>query len=57
MPFHWQSNDFRSQDFPTKADAEAWLTESYVDLVDEGLTEITLYADADVVYGPMSLLA
>ncbi len=57
MAYHWEGDDFRSQDFPTRADAEAWLTESYEDLVDDGVEAVTLYSDADPVYGPMSLLA
>lgn len=56
MAYHWEGDDFRSQDFPTRADAEAWLTESYEDLVDDGVEAVTLYSDADPVYGPMSLL-
>lgn len=44
------------QEFPTRADAEAWLTASYPDLVEEGTTEVTLLEDDHVVYGPMSLL-
>lgn len=46
-----------AQEFPTRTDAEAWLTASYEDLVDAGVTEVTLMEDAHVVYGPMSLLA
>lgn len=45
------------QEFPTQADAEAWLTASYEALVDADITEVTLWADDQVVYGPMSLLA
>jgi len=57
VAFHWEADDYRSQDFPTRVDAEAWLTEFYLDLVDAGVEAVTLYSDADPVYGPMSLLA
>lgn len=59
MSFHWMATDGarerRLQDFPTRADAEAWLTECYLDLVDEGWNAVTLYAEDEPVYGPMSL--
>lgn len=45
------------QTFPTQADAEAWLTASYEDLVDAGVDEVTLLEGDRVVYGPMSLHA
>ncbi len=62
MTFHWVADveggeAVRTQDFPTRADAEAWLTESYLDLADDGATAVTLYEDDQVVYGPMSLSA
>ncbi len=47
---------YRSEDFPTQADAEAWLTSEYEDLVDRGVRTVSLFRDADRVYGPMSLL-
>lgn len=43
--------------FPTQADAEAWLTASFEDLVDAGVDEVTLMEEDRVVYGPMSLHA
>ncbi|HHU39071.1 MAG TPA: hypothetical protein GXZ45_07320 [Propionibacterium sp.] len=43
--------------FPTQAEAEAWLTASYEDLVDAGVDEVTLLDGDRVVYGPMSLHA
>lgn len=45
------------QEFPTQADAEAWLSESYEELLDAGVDEVTLLQDGRVVYGPMSLHA
>lgn len=41
--------------FPTQTDAEAWLSESWEDLGDEGVDSVTLSCDGAVVYGPMSL--
>ncbi|WP_296136114.1 hypothetical protein [uncultured Tessaracoccus sp.] len=43
--------------FETRERAEAWLTEYYEELVEEGVTEVTLMEEDRVVYGPMSLLA
>ncbi len=41
--------------FPTQADAEAWLSESWADLAAAGVAAVTLKRFDDVVYGPMSL--
>ena len=41
--------------FPTQAEAEAWLSEEWTTLADAGVTEVTLHRDDEVVYGPMSL--
>lgn len=45
------------QAFGTQADAEAWLTAWYEDLVDAGVDAVTLLEGDRVVYGPMSLHA
>ncbi len=45
------------QEFPTQADAEAWLTASFEDLLDAGAASVTLLEGDRVVYGPMSLSA
>lgn len=42
-------------EFPTQADAEAWLTETWPELADAGISAVTLREDGEVVYGPMSL--
>ena len=59
MSFHWVAETpdgpTPSQDFPTQSDAEAWMTECYLDLVDEGAVAVTLYEGDRLVYGPMSL--
>jgi hypothetical protein len=44
-----------SADFPSQADAEAWLAEGWRDLHEQGVPEVTLTEDGRVVYGPMSL--
>lgn len=41
--------------FPTQADAESWLGESWPDLADAGAESVTLLRDGMTVYGPMSL--
>lgn len=41
--------------FPTQADAEAWLGESWMDLAQAGGEHVTLHRDGTLVYGPMSL--
>lgn len=41
--------------FPSQADAESWVGESWRDLLAQGVDAVTLLRDGDVVYGPMSL--
>lgn len=41
--------------FPTQAEAEAWLGESWAELADLGVEAVTLVRDGVPVYGPMSL--
>lgn len=41
--------------FPTQADAESWLGESWRQLVDGGVDAVVLWEDDRQVYGPMSL--
>ena len=44
-----------SADFPSQADAEAWIGEHWRDLFVSGVTAVTLIEDGRFVYGPMSL--
>ena len=44
-----------SAEFPSQADAEAWLGESWRELQEEGVSAVTLTEDGREVYGPMSL--
>ena len=44
-------------EFPSQGDAEAWLSESWEDLADAGVTSVSLWRDGELAYGPMSLEA
>lgn len=41
--------------FPSQADAESWVGESWRELLDQGVDAVTLLRDGVEVYGPMSL--
>ena len=41
--------------FPTQADAETWLGESWRELLDNGVDAVVLWEDDRQAYGPMSL--
>ncbi len=41
--------------FPSQADAETWVGESWRELLDAGVESVTLLRDGEPVYGPMSL--
>jgi hypothetical protein len=41
--------------FPTQADAESWVGETYQQLVSEGVDAVRLFDGDTEVYGPMSL--
>jgi hypothetical protein len=41
--------------FPSQAEAESWIGESWRDLLDAGIDQVTLLEGDRVVYGPMSL--
>lgn len=43
------------QGWPDQASAESWLTGAYLDLLDAGVTAVSLYEEDRLVYGPMSL--
>lgn len=63
MPWTWQheavdgtpAEPARSQEFPTQADAESWLGETWRELRESGVAQVTLCEDERVVYGPMPL--
>jgi len=41
--------------FPSRADAESWLGESWRDLLESGVDQVRLFEEEREVYGPMSL--
>ena len=41
--------------FDDQASAEAWLTDTYEDLSDLGVSSVSLFEEDRLVYGPMSL--
>lgn len=43
------------QGWPDQASAEGWLTGAYLDLLDAGVTAVSLFEEDRLVYGPMSL--
>lgn len=56
MGWRWTyGNGGESAEFPTQAEAEAWLGEAWRDLLDSGVPSVTLTDDGRTVYGPMSL--
>ena len=43
------------ESFPTQADAESWIGETWRELREAGVASVTLMEDGTKVYGPMSL--
>jgi hypothetical protein len=43
------------ESFPTQADAETWIGETWRELLDAGVDAVTLLEDGREIYGPMSL--
>ncbi|GAB2981994.1 hypothetical protein [Nocardioides montaniterrae] len=43
--------------FPSQGDAESWVGETYAELADLGVEQVTLFEVDRLVYGPMSLSA
>jgi hypothetical protein len=41
--------------FPSQADAESWIGESWRGLLEGGVEQVSLLRDGELVYGPMSL--
>ena len=41
--------------FPSQADAETWVGETWHDLLAAGVEQVSLLNGSQVVYGPMSL--
>ena len=65
MSFSWRYESIDGSDvaaaglpqerFPTQADAESWIGESWRELLDGGVDQVSLLEGDRVVYGPMSL--
>ena len=41
--------------FESQEEAESWLSQSYPELLDEGICAVSLFNDLQAVYGPMAL--
>ena len=39
----------------SRSDAESWLGESWRDLAEQGVAQVTLFSNGEPVYGPMPL--
>jgi hypothetical protein len=65
MSFSWRYESLDGSDvtgaglpqerFPTQADAESWIGETWRELLDGGVDQVSLLEGDRVVYGPMSL--
>jgi len=44
-----------TEGFPTQSDAESWIGESWRELLDAGVEQVTLLEGDREVYGPMGL--
>lgn len=47
--------DGPAMSFESQEAAESWLSESYVDLLEQGISAVSLFNDLQAVYGPMEL--
>jgi hypothetical protein len=50
-----QPPELPAASFPSQADAESWVGESWRELLAAGVDQVSLLRDDDLVYGPMSL--
>ena len=65
MAWHWRLEGgngepvspagIASDTFPTRSDAESWVGESWRELLEAGVAQVTLFEDEREVTGPMSL--
>ncbi len=62
--WHWQFSDEAdvvvdnaAPSFESQQSAEAWLTEHFEMLLDQGVAAVTLFDGEGAVYGPMALAA
>ncbi|UGY90969.1 hypothetical protein [Streptomyces gobiensis] len=45
----------QAEEFSTQGDAESWIGETWKELLDGGVDQVTLFEDTTKIYGPMSL--
>ena len=50
-------SDLAGQRFSSQADAESWVGETWAELAEQGVDQVTLFELERQVYGPMSLHA
>jgi len=47
--------DGPAMSFESQEEAERWLSETYADLLDDGIAAVSLFNELQAVYGPMAL--
>lgn len=64
MDYRWRYEDSAGNELPGPAEtftdqqeAELWLADSWVELLDAGIEQVTLVSGEEAVYGPMGLHA
>ena len=55
MAYRWVYAGGESGTFDSVQEAEDWLSAEFQGLLDQGVDDVTLMTDEEVVYGPMSL--
>jgi hypothetical protein len=50
-----EADAFPVESFPTQADAETWIGETWRELLEAGVEQVSLFEDGREVYGPMAL--
>lgn len=55
LPVQELPQDAATNEFPTQADAEAYIGSSWKSLLEHGIDEVSLFEGDRHVYGPMSL--
>ena len=56
MSYRWEPDGGLEKRFEDQSLAEEWLSSFFDELIELGVTEVTLYEEDRLVYGPMSLL-
>ena len=51
------TGELADQTFPSQGDAESWVGETWQELAEAGVAQVTLFEADREVYGPMSLSA